>query len=128
MATGCLGTNQAGGPCGGYVPKGSTWCLWHDPDREVEREEWRRRGGANRSSKARARKQMADSVMTINDIDALLCRALGQVATGRLEPNVANAMSSVAKTITGIRTTGEIERRLTELEAAAGVSNVRRMG
>jgi len=119
MATTCLGINQSGGPCGGYLPKGSTWCLWHDPARESEREEWRRRGGENRSNRARARRQLADAVLTINDLDALLCRALVQVAGGKMEPGVGTSMATIAKTITTIRSTGELERRIEELERQA---------
>jgi hypothetical protein len=101
--------------------------LWHDPDRESEREGWRRRGGANRSSRARARKQLADSVLSIADIDGLLCRSLVMVAGGKMEPGPANALAGLAKAITAIRTSGELERRLEELEAAAGISTVRRI-
>jgi len=126
MATRCLGTNQSGGPCGGYLPKGSTWCLWHDPDRESEREEWRRRGGENRSNRARARKKMTDLAMTIDDIDSTLCQALRDVSTGRMEPGIGNSMSVIARTITTIRTASEIESRIATLEAQAGIGSARR--
>ncbi len=128
MATRCLGTNQSGGPCGGYVPKASTWCLWHDPDRESEREEWRRRGGENRSNKARARKKMTDQVMSINDLDAFLCASMTRVAAGRMEPNVGSAVATLAKTVVAIRTAGELERRLEELERRAGMARMGRIG
>jgi hypothetical protein len=66
--------------------------------------------------------------MTINDIDALLCSALVKVAAGRLDPGVGTAMATISKTITTIRSTGDFEKRLEELEQAAGVGNVRRFG
>lgn len=66
--------------------------------------------------------------MSINDLDGLLCRALVQVAAGKMEPNVGSAMAGIAKTITGIRTAGELERRLEELERAAGIGPIRRIG
>jgi hypothetical protein len=66
--------------------------------------------------------------LSIDDLDALLCRALVQVAGGKMEPGVGSAMAGIAKTIAGIRSTGDFEKRLEELEQAAGVGNVRRFG
>lgn len=128
MVRRCLGTNVEGEPCSAYVPAGESWCRWHDPSREAEREEWRRRGGANRANQARARKQLAERVMTITDIDALLCEAIAKVAAGRMEPGVGTSMATIAKTIAGIRSVGEMERRLEQLEQSVGLSSVRRMG
>jgi len=67
-------------------------------------------------------------VLTINDLDALLCRALVQVAGGKMEPGVGSAMSVIARTITTIRSTGELERRLEELERQAGMTRMGRIG
>ncbi len=128
MATQCLGTNRDGGPCSGHVNEGRQWCQWHDPDRETERQEWRRRGGQRKSNKQRARKQLAEQAMSIGDLDALLCLALKRVAAGTMEPNVGSAMAGIAKTITTIRSTGDFEKRLEELEQAAGIGSGRRFG
>jgi len=100
--------------------------LWHDPDREAEREEWRRRGGENRSNKARARKQLAGQVMSVSDMDAFLCASMVKVAAGRMEPNVGSAVATLAKTVVAIRTAGETERRIEDLERQAGIGSVRR--
>ena len=128
MATQCLGTNRDGGPCSGHVNEGQEWCQWHDPEREAERQEWRRRGGQKKSNKQRARKQLSDQVLSIADLDALLCAALKRVATGTMEPGVGTAMAGIAKTITTIRTASDLERRLEDLERSAGIGNVRRIG
>ncbi len=128
MASQCQGMNRDGKPCSAHVYDGQSWCRWHDPDRAQERAEWSRRGGAARSNKARARKQLAEQLMTINDIDALLCSALVKVAAGRLDPGVGSAMATIAKTVVGIRTAGELERRLDQLEQAAGIGPIRRIG
>ncbi len=66
--------------------------------------------------------------MTISDMDALLCLALKRVAAGTMEPNVGSAMAGIAKTITTIRSTGDFEKRLEELEQAAGIGSGRRFG
>ncbi len=81
-----------------------------------------------RLDRARARKQLAEQLMTIADIDALLCSALVRVAAGRLDPGVGTAMATISKTITTIRTAGDLERRLEELERAAGIGPIRRIG
>jgi hypothetical protein len=66
--------------------------------------------------------------MSIDDLDALLCSALTKVSEGELKPGAGTAMVTIAKTITTIRTTGDFERRLEELERATGTGNVRSFG
>ncbi len=127
MASHCQGKNRDGAPCSAHAYEGETWCRWHDPARATERAAWSRKGGAARSNKARARRQLADAVLTINDLDGLLCRALVQVAGAKMEPNVGSAMATIAKTVVAIRTAGDLERRLEELERAAGIGPIRRI-
>ena len=62
---------------------------------------------------------MTDQVMSINDLDAFLCASMTRVAAGRMEPNVGSAVATLAKTVVAIRTAGELERRLEELERQA---------
>ncbi len=128
MDTKCSGTNKDGQPCSAYVDAGQSWCRWHDPARESDRAEWRRKGGTARSNRNRAKKQMQAAVMTIDDLDALLCSSLAKVAMGRMEPGVGSAVATLAKTVVAIRTAGDIERRLEALEVAAGVGTIRRIG
>jgi len=71
---------------------------------------------------------MADAVLSINDLDALLCRALVQVTGGKMEPGVGSAMAGIGKTIVGIRSVSDFEKRLQELEQAVDVGHVRRYG
>ncbi len=128
MPSQCQGTNRNGEPCSAHVYDGARWCRWHDPDRAEDRAAWSRKGGQARSNKQRARKQLADEVLSIGDLDALLCLALQRVGTGAMEPNVGSAMASIAKTITTIRSTADFEKRLEELERAAGIGSGRRIG
>ncbi len=127
MDTKCSGTNKDGQPCSAYVDAGQSWCRWHDPARESDRAEWRRKGGTARSNKARAKKQMSGLVLSIGDLDALLCTSLAKVATGRMEPGVGSAVATIARTITTIRTASDLEKRIETLELQAGVGNVRRL-
>ncbi len=124
MPNQCKHPNRTGGPCGASHFRDG-WCRWHHPDLESQRQAERAAGGAARSNKARARKQLADAVLTINDLDGLLCRALVQVAAGKLEPGVGTSMAGIARTITTIRTASELESRLSALEAQ--VSPIRRL-
>ncbi len=71
---------------------------------------------------------MAEAVMSIADLDGLLCRALIQVAGGKLDPGVGSSMATIAKTVVAIRTSGELEKRLDALEQAAGIGTLRRIG
>ena len=128
MGIQCIGTRKDGSPCKGTPLAGRDVCFVHAPELIERRREGSAKGGANRSSRARARKQLTDSVMTISDIDGLLCKSLIQVSEGKLEPGPANAMAGLAKAITGIRQAGELERRLEELEQAAGIGTMRRIG
>ncbi len=122
MATQCQGTNRNGEPCSAHVYDGAEWCRWHDPARAEDRAAWSRKGGQARSNRARARKQLADQALSISDLDALLCVALKQVASGRMGPNVGGAMAGIARTIVAIRTASELEQRIAALERAAGMN------
>jgi len=57
--------------------------------------------------------------MSISDIDSLLCSALTNVAIGELESGIGTSMATIARTVVAIRSTGELERRLEELERQA---------
>ncbi len=122
MATQCQGTNRTGEPCSAHVYDGAEWCRWHDPARAADRAEWSRKGGVARSNRARARKHLADAVMSIEDMDAFLCASMVKVAAGRMEPGVGSAVAGIARTIVTIRTASDLEARLSALEAAAGVN------
>ena len=128
MATQCQGTNRTGEPCSAHVDDGQAWCRWHDPNRAEERTEWSRKGGQARSNRARARKQLADAVLSIDDLDAFLCSSMVKVAAGRLEPGVGSSMAGIAKTIVAIRQASDFEKRLQELEQTVDVGNIRRHG
>jgi hypothetical protein len=88
---------------------------------EQARRDNRVRGGANRSNKARAQKELA---MTPADLLLGLSRAFRQVQAGAMPHGTAHALAVLAKTISGIQeaqASREIERRLRELEEATGL-------
>ena len=126
MDSKCKAPNRTGKPCSATHFKDG-YCRWHHPDLEAQRAAERAAGGQARSNKARARRQLADAVLTINDLDGLLCRALVQVAAGKMEPGVGSSMAGIAKTVVAIRQASELERRLEELERVAGIGPIRRI-
>jgi hypothetical protein len=67
-------------------------------------------------------------VLTIDDLDAFLCRALVHVAAGKMEPGIGTSMATIARTITTIRTASEIEARLSALEVQVGIGRMGRIG
>ncbi|MDP9357795.1 MAG: hypothetical protein M3R02_21405 [Chloroflexota bacterium] len=117
----CKGANAAGQPCDAKPVRPSGWCYWHDLALEAERTEGRRKGGAARSNRARAKKRLPAESLTLQEVQGLLSVALKGVLAGRIEPGIANASANVARAIAAVAQAGEIEERITALEAAAQI-------
>jgi hypothetical protein len=107
---------------------GKPQCFAHDPDLDNQRQTWVTNAGRAKSNKARLKKQLGDGTIDMKDIDGMLCLTLKGVLAGKIEPGVANAAATVAKTIQGIRTTADFQQRLEQLEAALARSDYRRHG
>jgi hypothetical protein len=118
MDTRCTGRNQAGAPCGAQVWRDDL-CRWHHPGLEAERGEWRRRGGAERSNKARAKRRYAREQLSLNEVTGLLSVALKGVISGQMEPGVGSATAALARAIKDLSLATEMEHRLQALEAQA---------
>lgn len=98
MATKCSAIAKSGSRCTTPVLAGSTFCWMHDPDAAEARREAARKGGRNRSAKARARKLIPDAI-SAEDLAGLLSLLFTQVMTGRVEPKVGTAAAAVARTL-----------------------------
>ncbi|MDP9471976.1 MAG: hypothetical protein M3Q71_15145, partial [Chloroflexota bacterium] len=122
----CMGTNRDGTPCSGQARPGRSMCAWHDPQLATERAAWRQKGGQSRSNKARARKRLPAETLSLTEVEAFLSYTLKATLAGKVEPGVANAVANVARTMTTVVQAGEMEGRLRELEAAAGLRERRR--
>ena len=116
----CSATNNDGGPCNAQGWRDGL-CRWNHPALEAERAEGRRRGGSQSSNRARARKQYAGEVLTLREVQGLLSKTLKDVIEGSVETGVATAAASVARAIAAVAQVGDLEERIAELEAAAGV-------
>lgn len=114
MATRCHALNAQSEPCQAEPLKDSDYCVWHDPNLAERRREWSLRGGKGKANTARAKKRLKR--LDLDDIDGALCRALLDVLDGTLEPGVATAAASVARTIHAVRSATEHEQRIRALE------------
>ena len=119
MVTRCLGRNRDGTPCSA-TPKLSGWCLWHDPTLATERASWRKRGGERRSNAARAKRQLPEELLSLRQVQAVLCRALARVEAGELAAGPANSLANLARAIAAVAEAGDFEERITALEQQTG--------
>jgi len=111
----CKAKNKSGAPCSAQHFKDG-WCRWHHPDLEAQRQSERSAGGRARSNEARAKKQVLVAGMDLRAVDAALCGALQAVLAGTIEPGVGSAAASIARAIIAVRTAGELEQRLADIE------------
>ena len=109
----CQGTTRLGTPCNTTARPDSIWCTWHDPDLEDQRNGWRREGGRSKSNVRRAAKHFPRD---LQDVQSALLRAVQGIEDGTLEPQRAQALSSLARALCTVHEKGEIERRVAELE------------
>lgn len=116
----CTATTKTGAPCKGKQYRDGL-CRFHHPDLEFERQRTRAEGGKAKANSRRARKHLADDMLSMTQVGGLLSRTLTKLETGEMQPGVATAMASVAKALVSIRDAGDLEERLSELEQRSGI-------
>src|SRR3954468_20727186 len=117
----CQAMNSEGQPCQARPVLPSGFCYWHCPDQAEKRRRNNAKGGANRSNAARAKKALPAAVLTTQDLEGVLSKAIRDVLAGTLEPGPANAAAGLSKALVAIREASDLEKRLSALEQAAGV-------
>jgi len=127
MTVACSAIAKSGSRCRRPALAGKQHCLMHDPGSAGLRLEASKKGGFERSAKARAAKLVPEA-MTPAELAGWLSLLFTQVMTGRVEPKIGTACAAIARTLLDVRTTTEIETRLCELESLAGIGNDRRFG
>ena len=116
----CHGITRQGQRCRARPLAGSTYCVNHSPDvTDAQRKAWAAAGGKNSSSKARAKWQLPGEVMEADEIAAWLAICFKRVIAERMDPGVANAVSTMSRAMLAVREATEIEARLEALERAA---------
>ena len=118
----CQATNQTGKPCSAKPRPGRSFCPWHDPALAEQRRRWSVQGGQGKSSRKRATRNLAGQALTLPEVSGLLSVALTRVAAGSMEPSVGNALASLSRALVAIEQAGNLEDRLAELEAIAGIA------
>lgn len=112
----CIGVKRDGAPCNAAALGGSAYCLVHDPSRVVEMAAWRREGGRSKSNAARARKTLAASTLSAEELDAVLCSVLAKVVKEQVPPAVGTSAAAIVKALISVREAGQIADRLTDVE------------
>lgn len=120
MTAPCQGINRDGSPCQARPFADRPFCPWHDPARQDELSQSRRRGGFNKSREVRAKKLLAKGMDSLGDVNDVLKLAMLEVQAGRLDPKVANAMANLAGRIKDLSVGAELEARIDELQRQTG--------
>ncbi len=97
-------------------------CAWHDPSMKERVAAGRVQGGAARSNRKRAAKQLPDNVLTIDQLRGYLGLTLKAVLAGKVEPGVANAVANLSRSyaaLTEAAKAEELTARLDDLERLA---------
>ena len=122
MVARCPSTTRAGNPCSATPRPGSAHCAWHDPQLSPRRAAWSAKGGAARSNRARAAKQLPTEPMSTEEVAAWLTLQFRRLVAGELEPGVATASATVAKAVVELGRAALVEERLGEVERALGLA------
>jgi hypothetical protein len=129
MSAKCRGKTKEGKPCSATPRPGSPWCAWHSPELAGKRAEWSRKGGENSSHENRAKKALAGGFRDVEIAQATMLQVLAKLYKGEMDPAVATAMATVARSIDALaKTTGAagLEEQLAEMRAQIAVLSERR--
>lgn len=110
----CAGVRKNGVACGAMVMGAGLYCYAHDPTRAAERDQARRKGGANSATRARL-----DTLVpaTLRGMIGDLLAAMGEVRAGTLDPRQASALAALGGVVTRAYSVGVLEARIESLES-----------
>ncbi len=115
MLATCKAKNKDGTPCSAAVARDG-YCVWHAPGLAEQRQEWRAKGGQQRSNKARARKALPAELMNMAEVQSYLGITLRGVLSGKIEPGVGNSVANPTRAFKDVAGAAELEERIAELE------------
>jgi hypothetical protein len=122
MAVKCSAIARSGSRCSSPVLPDSAFCFVHAPEMADARREAARKGGRNRSAKARAAAQIPDG-MSAADLAGWLSLLFRSTMAGKTEPKVATACAAIAGRLLEAQTAAaqpsiaELEEQLSVLRA-----------
>lgn len=111
----CQGKTKDGKPCSATPRPGSSWCPWHDPALAGQRSTWSAKGGANRSNKARANKDLPADPLSNAEVHAYMSLAFRRTLTGKMEPGVFTALANGARTLADLSKVVDLEDQLADM-------------
>lgn len=103
MAVKCSAITRGGSRCNSPVLPDQAFCWVHSPDAAEARREASRKGGHARSNKARAAKLVPEE-MTPDELAGWLSWLFKRVLMGKMEPKLATAAATVARTLLEVQT------------------------
>ena len=115
MVSRCAATTSAGHPCQSQPVRPSGYCYWHDPAVADERDRKRREGGAHRSNRERAKRQLPAEPLSAEEIRSHLGVVFTGVIVGRVEPGVGTAAATIARALLDVAKVAEIEGQVAEV-------------
>jgi hypothetical protein len=115
----CKAKKPDGKSCKLAALPGSEFCFFHDPEKAGERRAAQSLGGSRNRMKTLAADapdvKLGDSQAVINLIE----ETVNDVRKGKLDPRVANSIGYLINVLIKARDQGELEERLSRLEAKA---------
>jgi hypothetical protein len=116
----CEHRKPDGSPCKATPQAGSAYCFFHDPARDGQRREARRKGAAARNRKPDPGPVEDVPLGTVADVAVLLGKTINEVRAGRMEPKVGNAVAVLVGQLLAALRGGALEDRLRRLEEELG--------
>jgi hypothetical protein len=120
----CAAITRGGCRCASAVLPESQYCWTHDPAAADRRREASRKGGKARANSERVKK-LLPAAMAPEEIGGRLSQVYVDVIEGRVSPKIGTCAATIARALLEVREVGELERRLEELEARAGVTDTK---
>lgn len=115
--TQCKGVKPDGSDCQAATMPGSEFCFFHDPTKATERRSAQSHGGSQNKVKTLPDAVPDVQVRDCEDVVKLLSETINQVRKGKIDPRVANAVGYLANVLIKAAEQGELEKRITEVEA-----------
>ncbi len=112
----CKATTKSGEPCSARTLPGSEWCFVHDPRRIIDIADARRKGGAARSNRAKARRELEGAAMTAAELNGILAVTIRQVLSEKTAPGVGSAIAALSRAALEAGKASDFEQRLDAIE------------
>jgi len=120
----CQAIKSDGTPCNAPAINNSDFCFQHDPERQTEAEEARKKGSRIAAERARAKnRDKVDKeplktfrLRSLDDVSRLLASTINEFRSGRISADEARCTAYVANILISAIKNGDIEARLEKLE------------